>query len=57
MRAILLKYGATESDYERERWISRQRCDRCEEIRLQAEREIADERRYCPTSATMEMEL
>jgi len=55
MRAILLKYGATESNYERERWISRQECDRCEEIRLKAEREIADERRYCPTAATMEM--
>ncbi len=57
MRALLLKYGATESDYERERWVSRQRSDICEQICLKAEREIAGERCYSPTTAAMEMAL
>ncbi len=57
MRQLLFDYGATECDYERERWVSRQRSDFCEEIRLKAEREMEDERRYSPTAATMEMAL
>ena len=57
MRQLLLDYGATEDDYERERWASRQRSDFCEEIRLRAEREIEDERRYSSTAATMEMAI
>ena len=57
MRQLLFDYGATESEYERERWVSRQRSDFCEQIRLRAEREIEDERRYSPTAATMEMAL
>ncbi len=57
MRQLLFDYGATECDYERERWVSRQRSDFCEEIRLKAEREMEDERRYSPTAATMEMAI
>ncbi len=57
MRQLLFEYGATECDYERERWVSRQRSDFCEEIRLKAEREMEDERRYSPTAATMEMAI
>ena len=57
MRQLLFDYGATECDYERERWVSRQRSDFCEEIRLKAEREMEDERRYSPTAAAMEMAI
>ena len=57
MRQLLFDYGATECDYERERWVSRQRSDFCEQIRLKAEREIEDERRYSTTAATMEMAI
>ena len=57
MRQLLFDYGATECDYERERWVSRQRSDFCEQIRLKAEREIEDERRYSTTAATMEMPI
>jgi len=57
MRQLLFDYGATECDYERERWVSRQRSDFCEQIRLKAERDIEDERRYSTTAAAMEMAI
>ena len=42
MRELLLKYGAEENDFERERWRVRQAADACERVRLQNASDIEE---------------
>ena len=46
MRDLLLEYGATESEEEKERWVLRQLSDKAECIRMNNERDIMNEREY-----------
>ena len=56
MRALLLENGADESEDDRDRWVIRQRADFCEQVRLRAERDIAEERGCNPCAAATELE-
>ena len=42
MRELLLKHGAEENDFERERWRVRQAADACERVRLQNASDIEE---------------
>ena len=42
MRDLLLKYGAEENDFDRERWRLRQAADLCERVRLQNASDIEE---------------
>ena len=55
MREMLLKYGASESVSDQDRWELRQRADKCERIRLQNERDIIESKAFSPVAATLEL--
>ena len=48
MRDLLLEYGATESEEDKQRWVLRQLSDKAERIRMNNERDIINERDYTP---------
>ena len=55
MRELLLQRGANESEDDRVRWVTRQRADLCERIRIRESRE--DLQAYDPCGAAMEMNM
>ena len=57
MREMLLKYGASESVSDQDRWKLRQRADECERIRLQNERDIIESKAFSPVAATLELNV
>ena len=56
MRALLLQYGARQSEEDLQRWELRQRADLCERIRMQEAR-LLQERVYDPCAAIHELNM
>jgi len=52
MRDLLLRFGANESDDDRERWELRRRTDFCERLRINSYRHV--DKKYDPTSGNLE---
>ena len=55
MRKLLLDHRADETEDDRKQWVTRQRADLCESIRIREAKE--DLQAYDPCGAAMDMEI